>query len=47
MYSWALWLLEWAGFVGGGLWAMLDVMCKGVAAALVYRWWRESEAEGG
>lgn len=46
MMPWLWWVLEWAGFVAGGLWVALDVVVKGVAAAVIYRFWRESEAEG-
>jgi hypothetical protein len=47
MYAWVWWVLEGFGVVAGGLWLALDVVVKGVAAAAVYYWWRESEAEGG
>lgn len=40
---WHLW--AWFVFVGGGVWMLLDVALKALAAVVIYRLWRDGERE--
>jgi hypothetical protein len=40
-----LYLWSWFVAVGGGVWMLLDVLVKALAAVAIYHWWRDGERE--